>query len=84
KSLEVVPMLPNPPHSSDIHPFAIGEGTLGIPLWAISAILSSAWQQLRQHTAERAENGELPLSAMQSISQLAQCILALNPDHHTA
>ncbi|KAJ2267531.1 hypothetical protein GGH14_006032, partial [Coemansia sp. RSA 370] len=76
----------SPPDSekTNRYPFIVENGCLGIPLTVIPTVLKVAWSQLQQCTGAQSDDWVLSEADVVQISRLTQCIVALNPGHHTA
>ncbi|KAJ2706150.1 Protein prenyltransferase alpha subunit repeat-containing protein 1, partial [Coemansia spiralis] len=79
--IDVVPVMPLPGNAD---PLRIEERCVGIPVGVMPAVLRAAWVQLQQR-ARTVDAHEQPLQEVAPlVAQATLCILALNPDHHTA
>ncbi|KAI8322275.1 hypothetical protein GQ54DRAFT_297502 [Martensiomyces pterosporus] len=84
KRLDFVPVFPARPLESGIYPFMIKEGCLGVPTKVVPAILRSAWRWVLEHSGIESGSQVRDVATNQQVCTLTRCILALNPDHHSA
>ncbi|KAI9475236.1 hypothetical protein BX667DRAFT_358279 [Coemansia mojavensis] len=71
--------------SSNQYPFFVESGCLGVPIAVVPAMLKCAWASLQQCIEPpTADNAVLPPAASATACMLTRCIVALNPEHHTA
>ncbi|KAJ2767858.1 Protein prenyltransferase alpha subunit repeat-containing protein 1 [Coemansia nantahalensis] len=69
---------------SSAGPFRIEDGCVGIPVESMPAVLRVAWAQLQHCAAALGAGGQLLQEVGPLATRATLCILALNPDHHTA
>ncbi|KAJ2624909.1 Protein prenyltransferase alpha subunit repeat-containing protein 1 [Coemansia sp. RSA 1358] len=85
QQLDIIPDFLQETDAPDIYPFAVRDGCLGIPVQIIHIVLSHAWNRICELTEKPyGTSAKLSYAAKQDICKNTLCILAINPDHHTA